>query len=58
MLSADKYQLEVFFLDYGDTEWVPKNMVQPVDPSLLKVSHRVIGRNIQLYCFDDEKCEL
>ena len=45
VLTAHKYQLEVFFLDYGDTEWVPSNMVQPIDPSLLIVSVMVIRRS-------------
>ena len=28
---------EVFFVDYGDTEWVPKACIQPIHPSLLQV---------------------
>ena len=38
MVTVERYQSEVFFLDHGDTEWVPNNMVQPIDPSLLNVS--------------------
>ena len=28
---------EVFFVDYGDTEWIPRTSVQPIHPSLLQV---------------------
>ena len=38
VVTVERYQSEVFFLDHGDTEWVPNNMVQPIDPSLLNVS--------------------
>ena len=38
VVTVERYQSEVFFLDHGDTEWVLNNMVQPIDPSLLDVS--------------------
>lgn len=37
-MTLERYQSEVFFLDHGDTEWVPNNMVQLIDPSLLNAS--------------------
>ena len=41
MISVDSTSAEVFFVDYGDTEWVLKHSVQPIHPSLLQVSRRV-----------------
>ena len=44
MLAVDTISAEVFFVDYGDTEWIPKISVQPIHPSLLQVSMN--GMNI------------
>lgn len=29
--------LEIFFVDYGDTEWIPRSATYPIHPSLLQV---------------------
>lgn len=53
VLLAEAHQSEVFFVDYGDTEWVPNNLVQPIDASLLQVSHcinNIIMKRIYSCC--------
>ena len=37
VLAVDSTSAEVNFVDYGDTEWVPKSSVQCIHPSLLQV---------------------
>ena len=39
MLSINytKDIIEIFFVDYGDTEWIPKTSTYPIHPSLLQV---------------------
>ena len=38
VLSVDGHQAEVFFVDYGNTEWVGNNHVQPMDSAYMHVS--------------------
>ena len=37
VLSVDATSAEVFFVDYGDTEWVLNSSVKPIHQSLLQV---------------------
>ena len=37
MLSVDDTLAEVYFVDYGDSEWVSKESIQPIHSSLLQV---------------------
>lgn len=30
--------IEIFFVDYGDTEWIPRSSTYPIHPTLLQVS--------------------
>ena len=38
-MSVDDTKVEVFFVDYGDTEWVFRSFVQPIHSSLLQVHY-------------------
>ena len=36
-MNDSKDVIEVFFVDYGDTEWIPRTSIYPIHPSLLQV---------------------